>query len=243
MKIPTIEEMLKAGMHFGHRTSKWHPKMEPFIFIVRKGIHIINLVKTQKLLNEALEYLKKSTSEGKIILLVGTKTQVKKVLKKVAEEVGAPYVSEHWLGGFLTNFPVIRNLIRKYKDLLEKRTTGKLDKYTKKERLDFDRKIIKLEINVGGLANLTKVPDIVFIWDIKKERTALAEANKKHIPVVAVCDTNTNPTGIDYIIPANDDATKSIRLIMDVVKEAILEGKTVVANQVVQTSTSIKPKI
>lgn len=226
MKIPTIEEMLKSGMHFGHRTSKWHPKMEPFIFTSRRGVHIIDLTKTQKMLVDALGYLKKSASEGKVILLVGTKIQVKKTLKKVAEEAGVPYVSERWLGGFLTNFSVIRNLIRKYKDLTEKRSTGKLDKYTKKERLDFDREISKLETNVGGLVSLTKVPDVIFIWDVKKEKTAFAEAKKKNIPVIAVCDTNVNPDGIDYIIPANDDATKGIKLVLGLVKDAIVEGKT-----------------
>jgi len=226
MKIPTIEEMLKAGMHFGHRTSKWHPKMEPFIFTSRKGVHIIDLTKTQKMLNEALSYLKKSASEGRVILLVGTKTQVKKTLKKTGEEINMPYVSEHWLGGLLTNFSIIRNLIRKFKDLSEKRASGKLNKYTKKERLDFDREIAKLETNVGGLVNLIKTPDVIFIWDIKKEKTALAEANKKKIPVVAICDTNVNPSGVDYIIPANDDASKAIKLILNLVKEAIVEGKT-----------------
>ncbi|MEK7202794.1 MAG: 30S ribosomal protein S2 [Patescibacteria group bacterium] len=231
MKIPTIEEMLKAGMHFGHRASRWHPKMKSFIFTSRKGVHIIDLIKTEKLLIEALEYLKKSVQEGKVILLVGTKTQVKKILKKVAEEAGMPYVAEHWLGGFLTNFSVIRNLIRKYKDLLEKRAAGKLDKYTKKERLEFDHEIAKLEISVGGLASLTKTPDVIFIWDIKHEKTALAEARKKCIPVVAVCDTNVNPTGVDYIIPANDDAAKSVKLIINLIKEAILEGKTNVDNK------------
>jgi small subunit ribosomal protein S2 len=226
MKIPTVEEMLKAGMHFGHRTSKWHPKMEPFIFGSSKGVHIIDLRKTQAMLGVALEYLKKQAAEGKTILLVGTKMQVKNTLKKTAEEAGVPYVSSKWLGGFLTNFAIIRNLIRKFKDLSEKRAGGKLDKYTKKERLDFDRQIAKLETNVGGLVSLTKTPDIIFIWDIKKEKTAFTEAMKKKIPVVAVCDTNTNPDGVKYIIPANDDASRGIKLVMNLVKEAILEGKS-----------------
>jgi small subunit ribosomal protein S2 len=225
MTQPSIEEMLKAGMHFGHRTSKWHPKMEPFIFGSRKGVHIIDLRKTQKMLAVALEYLKKQASEGKAILFVGTKMQVKNTLKKTAEEIGMPYVSSKWLGGFLTNFAVIRNLVRKYKDLVEKRNSGKLDKYTKKERLDFDREISKLETNVGGLVSLTKTPDVIFIWDIKKEKTAFQEAMKKKIPIVAVCDTNVNPDGVKYIIPVNDDATKGIKLVMNLVKEAILEGK------------------
>ena len=225
MEIPSIEQMLKAGMHFGHRTSKWHPGMEPFIFTSRKGVHIIDLTKTQKKLEEALNYLKKIASENKQILLIGTKVQVKKPLKNVAEEVGMPYVAERWLGGFLTNFDVIRGLIKKYKDLTEKKQAGKLEKYTKKEQLNFDREITKLETSVGGLKNLTKVPDVIFIWDIKKEKTALTEAKKKNIPVVAVCDTNVNPKNVNYIIPANDDATKTIKLILNLVKEAIAEGK------------------
>jgi small subunit ribosomal protein S2 len=225
MEIPSIEQMLKAGMHFGHRTSKWHPGMEPFIFTSRKGVHIIDLTKAQTKLEEALNYLKKIASENKQILLVGTKVQVKKPLKKVAEETGMPYAVERWLGGFLTNFEVIRGLIRKYKDLTEKKAAGKLEKYTKKEQLNFDREIAKLETSVGGLKNLTKVPDVIFIWDIKKEKTALTEAKKKNIPVVAVCDTNVNPKNVNYIIPANDDATKTIKLILNLVKEAILEGK------------------
>src|SRR3989344_9549212 len=231
MKTSSIEEMLKAGMHFGHRTSKWHPKMEPFIFGSRKSIHIIDLRKTQTRLTLALEYLKKQASEGKSILLVGTKMQVKNALKKIAMEINMPYVSERWLGGFLTNFAVIRNLVKKFKDLVEKRSSGKLDKYTKKERLDFDREIAKLETNVGGLVSLTKTPDVIFIWDIKKEKTAFAEALKKKIPVVAVCDTNVNPDGVKYIIPANDDATNGIKLVMELVKEAILEGRAMSANK------------
>jgi len=225
MEIPSIEQMLKAGMHFGHRTSKWHPGMEPFIFTSRKGVHIIDLTKTQKKLEEALNYLKKIASENKQILLIGTKVQVKKPLKNVAEEVGMPYVAERWLGGFLTNFDVIRGLIKKYKDLTEKKQAGKLEKYTKKEQLNFDREITKLETSVGGLKNLTKVPDVIFIWDIKKEKTALTEAKKKNIPVVAICDTNVNPKNVNYIIPANDDATKTIKMVLNLVKEAITEGK------------------
>jgi small subunit ribosomal protein S2 len=226
VKIPTIEEMLKAGMHFGHRTSKWHPKMDPFIFGQRNNVHIINLTKSQKMLGAALDFVKKTTKEGGIILFVGTKTQVKKTIKNTAEEIGMPYITEKWLGGCLTNFNVIKRSIKKYNDLLQKKQAGKLDKYTKKERLDFDREIDRLELRVGGLSQLTKIPDAIFIWDIKKEKTALSEAKKKHIPIIAVCDTNVNPEGIDYVIPANDDATKTIKLILGLVKEAVLEGKS-----------------
>lgn len=224
-KIPTIEEMLKAGMHFGHRTSKWHPKMAPFIFTSRNGVHIIDLTKTAQKLEEALNFIKKNVSEGKAVLFVGTKDQVKAEMKAMSIEAGVPYVTEKWLGGFLTNFPVIKKLIKKYKDLQEKKMTGKLDKYTKKERLDIDREISKLEARVGGLVDLNKIPDVMFIWDIKKEKTALAEAKKKNIPVVAVCDTNVNPDGIDYIIPANDDASKTIKLVLNSIKEAVLEAR------------------
>ncbi len=224
-KLPTIEEMLKAGMHFGHRTSKWHPKMKPYIFTERNGIHIIDLAKSRELLGEAAEFLKKSAAEGKSILMVGTKLQVKKNLKAAAEEAGVAYVSEKWLGGLITNFPVMRKLIRNYKDLLEKKEAGKLDKYTKKEKLEFDREISRLETKVGGLVSLTKIPDIIFIWDIKKEKTALAEAAKRNIPIVAICDTNANPAKVDYVIPSNDDATKTVKLVLNSIKEAIIEGK------------------
>jgi small subunit ribosomal protein S2 len=224
-KIPTIEEMLKVGMHFGHRTSKWHPKMEPFIFGERNGVHIIDLSKSQKMLAIALDFMKKLSSESKVILFVGTKAQVKSELKKAAIEAGMPYVSGKWLGGCLTNFAIIKKSIRRYLDLTRKKETGELKKYTKKEQLEFDREIEKLELRVGGLVSLTKVPDAVFIWDIKNDATAVEESKKKNIPVIAVCDTNVNPTNVNYIIPSNDDATKAIKLVMGLVAEAVLEGK------------------
>jgi len=229
-KIPSLEEMLKAGMHFGHRTSKWHPNMGPFIFGQRNNVHIIDLVKTRKMLGEALDFVKRNAAGGKSILLVGTKTQAKKTIKKTGEEADMPYVAEKWLGGCLTNFGVIRKSIKKYNDLLRHKQEGKLDKYTKKEQLEFDREIDRLEAKVGGLAKLTKVPDAIFIWDVKKEKTALSEAKKKNIPIIAVCDTNVNPEGISYVIPANDDAVKTIKLVLNLVKEAIKEGKRGIKN-------------
>jgi len=224
-KIPTIEEMLKAGMHFGHRTSKWHPKMEPFIFTQRDGVYIIDLIKSRKMLESALEFIKKFASEGKTIMFVGTKMQAKKIIKNLGLETGMPYVSEKWMGGCLTNFLVIKKLIKKYNDLLADKDAGRLNKYTKKERLDLDKEMAKLEIKVGGLVNMNKLPDAIFIWDIKTNNTAVTEAKKKNIPIIAVCDTNVNPTGINYVIPANDDATKTIRLLLNTVKETIKEGK------------------
>ncbi len=231
VKIPSIEEMLKAGMHFGHSTSKWHPKMEPFIFGQRGGVHIIDLIKTQRMLAEALGFIEKMASEGKIILFVGTKSQVKEPMKKMAEEVGMPYVVGKWLGGGLTNFPVIKRSIKRYIDLSKQREEGKLKKYTKKEQLDFDREIEKLETRVGGLVDLHKLPDALFVWDIKKEKTAILEAKKKNIPVIAICDTNVNPKDIKYIIPSNDDATKTIKLVLGLIKEAILSGKKIKNNK------------
>ena len=224
-KIPTIEEMLKAGMHFGHRTSKWHPKMAPFIFGQRNGVHIIDLVKSRKMLESSIEFIKKFASEGKIILFVGTKMQAKKAIKNTAKELDMPYITERWLGGTLTNFLVIKKLIKKYQEMVNDRESGQLKKYTKKEQLEFDRNISKLEMKVGGLTNLTRLPDLILIWDIKSEKTALVEARKKNIPVVATCDTNVDPTNVNYIIPCNDDATKTIKMILKIVKEAVQDGK------------------
>jgi small subunit ribosomal protein S2 len=225
MTTPSIEQMLKAGMHFGHQTSKWHPKMEPFIFTKRNGVHIIDLVKSRKMLETALDFMQKFAAEGKTILFVGTKMQAKGIIKEAALEAGMPYVTEKWMGGTMTNFSIIKKLIKKFKDLNQDKVSGKLVKYTKKEQLEFDREIQRLDIKVGGLVNLVKMPDAIFIWDIRKEKTAITEAVKMNIPVIAICDTNTNPTNVNYVIPSNDDATKTIKLVMNSVKEAIAEGK------------------
>ncbi|MCK5061444.1 30S ribosomal protein S2 [Candidatus Parcubacteria bacterium] len=226
MTIPSIEQMLKAGMHFGHQTSKWHPKMEPFIFTQRNKVHIIDLVKSKRMLANAMDFINKFSSEGKLILFVGTKMQVKQPLKNLAVDIEMPYVMGKWLGGTLTNFSVIKRMIKKYEDLVSDKKAGKLDKYTKKEQLELARETKKLEERVGGLVRLTRLPDALFIWDIKTERTAVVEARKKNIPIIAVCDTNVNPDNINYVIPSNDDATKTIKLILGVVKEAVKEGKT-----------------
>lgn len=225
LKSPSVVEMLEAGMHFGHRTFKWHPKMKQYIFEARKGIHIIDLEKTKVKLEEALALIARFASEGKIILFVGTKNQVKVPLEEAAKAMGMPYVSQHWLGGTLTNFSIIRNSIRLFQDLTEKKNLGKLEKYTKKERLNFDRRISKLSQTVGGLVGMNRTPDAIFIWDIKHEETALAEAKKKRIPIIAVCDTNVNPDGIDYVIPANDDASKAIVMIMKIIEDVVTEAK------------------
>lgn len=230
INIPKIEDMLKAGMHFGHRTNRWHPKMKQFIFTQKNGLYIIDLRKTQEKLREALEFLAKLIAESKSILFVGTKSQVATPLKKMAEETGQPYIVGKWLGGYLTNFAVVKKSVKKYLDLIEKRETGKLEKYTKKERLDFDREIERLEMRVGGLTSLNKLPDALFVWDIKEEETAVREARQKNIPIIAICDTNVNPEEVNYPIPANDDSTKTIRLVLETVKDALLEGKKNIKN-------------
>lgn len=217
--------MLKAGTHFGHRTNRWHPKMKQFIFTSKNGIYIIDLKKTQEQLEIALNFMAKLVSEGKSILFVGTKNQVSEPLKKMATEIGQPYIVGKWLGGYLTNFAVVKKSVKKYLDLIEKKETGKLEKYTKKERLNFDREIKKLEMRVGGLTSLNKMPDALFVWDIKEEETAIREAQQKNIPIVAICDTNVNPEEVTYAIPANDDSTKTISIILDAISLAILEAK------------------
>ncbi len=225
VKIPKLEDMLKAGMHFGHRTNRWHPKMGQFVFTSKNGIYIIDLKKTQEQLEKALEFMTKLVSEGKSILFVGTKNQVSEPLKKMATEIGQPYIVGKWLGGYLTNFLVVKKSVKKYLDLIEKREGGKLEKYTKKERLNFDREIKKLEMRVGGLTSLNKLPDALFVWDIKEEETAIKEAKQKNIPIVAICDTNVNPEEVTYPIPANDDSTKTIKIVLEAIKDSILEVK------------------
>ncbi len=227
MNIPKLEEMMKAGMHFGHRTNRWHPKMEPFIFTKKNGIYIINLEKAQEQLKKALEFMIKLTKEDKTILFVGTKKQVKNSMKKMAEEAKVPYITGKWLGGFLTNFNVIKKSIKKYQDLINDRESGRLNKYTKKEKLDFDREIKRLEERVGGLVGLTKLPDAIFIWDIKEEKTAVAEAIQLNIPIIAICDTNVNPELVTYPIPANDDATKTVDLILDTIMSNLINAKNI----------------
>lgn len=224
--IPDLLTMLKSGVHFGHQTGKRHPKMEPYIFTVKSGFHIINLEKTQKLLKEALGFVAKIVANGGTILFLSTKKQAQPIIAKYAKECEMPYVNERWLGGTFTNFVEIKKIIKKFTDLKKKKATGELDKYTKKERLEFDREIEKLERMVGGIENLTKIPDAVFVCGIKKEKTAVQEAIKKNIPIVGMCDTNIDPTKITYPIPANDDAVKSIELITSLVFEAINEGLT-----------------
>ena len=215
------EEMLKAGLHFGHKTSKTHPKMKPYISGMRNTIHLIDVAKTQEKLDAALSFLKGLKSEQKVILLVGTKIQIRTFVVETAKELSFPYVSERWIGGTLTNFETIQKRSEFLKELEEKRTEGELEKYTKKERLQFDRQIADLESKFGGIKNLEKVPNAIFVFDIDENRLAVNEAKKMGIPVVGIVDTNINPEDIDYPIPANDDAVSSVKYILNKVVEAL----------------------
>ncbi len=223
--IPSMVDMLKAGMHFGHKTSRWHPKMGTYIFGARKGVHIINLEETTKYLEAALETAKGIAARGGVILFVGTKPQAQEVIKKSAEAVNMPYVINRWLGGTLTNFEQIKKTLKRMAMLKDQAEKGELKKYTKKEQIMLGREVVDMEHKLGGMQNVTKVPDAIFIIDVRSEKTALKEANVMGIPVIALCDTNVNPDGVSKIIPGNDDALKSIELVCQLMSDAIKEGK------------------
>jgi len=225
MKNPSILEMLQAGVHFGHQVSRWHPKMKKFIFTQRNGIHVIDLEKTAEVLKEVLPKVKQMAAEGKVILFVTTKPQTKEILKKAATECEMPYLVDRWIGGMLTNFNEINKLIKKYNELKEKQTKGELNQYTKKEQLEIAKELEKMDTYLAGLSTLNKLPDAIFIPSVQREKTTMVEANKEEIDVIGICDTNANPDKVTYPIPANDDAVKSIELMVSLVAEAIKEGK------------------
>lgn len=243
-KTPTLTELLEAGAHFGHQASRWHPKMADFIFGERGGVHVINLEKTQEKLEEALTFLRDVASRGGTVLFIGTKSQAKPYVKAAAEACGMPFVTERWLGGTLTNFKQIRDTVDRYLKLKEQQKKGELEKYTKLERLMISREIDEYDEKVGGISTLTKKPVAVFITDIRFDKTALMEASVCGIPVVGVCDTNVNPSKVDHVIPMNDDAVRAIELVVDVVAEAIKEGKAnpAKAAEPVKNVKNIKPK-
>ncbi|MGB9743197.1 MAG: 30S ribosomal protein S2 [Minisyncoccales bacterium] len=220
-----INEMTQAGLCLGHQTSYFHPKMKPYISGIKNNIHLIDLTKTIEKLKEALIFIKQLVSENKILLLVGTKIPARELIKSLASECGLPYVTERWVGGTLTNFPVIKKRIDYFNNLEEKRNKGELDKYTKKEKALFDKELKNLEIKFAGIKNLTTLPDAVFVVDIKKDAAAVTEARKKGIKVIAIVDTNANPELVDFPIPTNDDAISSVKYILDKVKEVIIKAK------------------
>ena len=233
MKIPTEKELLKAGVHFGHKTLSWHPKMSDFIFGQKNNVHIIDLEKTRKKITEALEYIKNiiakdesDPNQDNQILFVGTKIQAKKIIKEYAQSINMPYVNTKWLGGTLTNFKVIHNLVKKLNDLEKQAEQDDYSKkYTKKERLEFKSEMERLTKMIEGIRHMPKLPKAIFIASARDEKTAVKEANLKNIPSIAIVDSNADPTKITYPIPGNDDAVKSIELITSLVTETIKASK------------------
>lgn len=219
-----IQDLLKSGVHFGHLTKKWNPKMAPYIFMKKNGVHIIDLYKTIIKIKEASVYLKNISSSGKKILFVCTKKQGKFIVADYANNLGMPHVTERWLGGFLTNLSTIRKAVKKMNNIDRKKKDGTYDVLSKKERLLINRSQAKLNKNLGSISSMNHIPAALFIIDIKKEHIALSEAQKLNIPVFGIVDTNSNPLEVDYPIPANDDSSKSIGLIMSYINKIILEG-------------------
>ena len=220
----TFDQLLEAGCHFGHLKRKWNPAMAPYIYMERNGIHIIDLNKTAIKIDEAAEALKNIVKSGRKVLFVATKKQGQEIVSQKAQEVGMPYVTERWMGGMLTNFPTIRKAVKKMSNIDKMMTDGTFDNISKRERLQITRQREKLEKNLGSIVDLTRLPSALFVVDVMKEHIAVAEANRLGIPVFGIVDTNSNPNNIDFVIPANDDATKAIDVILGAVCEAIKEG-------------------
>jgi small subunit ribosomal protein S2 len=221
----TMRQMLEAGVHFGHQTRYWSPKMRPFIFGERNKIHIINLEQTLPMFNDAMNYIGSVVGNGGSVMMVGTKRSASKLIKEAAERAGTPYVNHRWLGGMLTNYKTVKNSIKRLKELDTQLVEGQNKRLNKKESLTLDRERIKLERSLGGIKNMQGLPDVLFVVDVKSEYIAVSEANKLGIPVVAVVDTNCLPDGIDYVIPGNDDAIRAIRLYTESVADTIINAR------------------
>jgi small subunit ribosomal protein S2 len=224
MSKVTFDELLDAGVHFGHLKRKWHPNMAPYIFSETKGIHIIDLNKTIMKLEEAAAAIKQVARSGKKIMFVATKKQAKEILEERVKATGMPFVTERWPGGMLTNFATIRKAVRKMNNIDKMKNDGTFNTLSKREKLQVDRQRAKLEKNLGSISDLTRLPAAIFVIDIKKEHIAVAEAKRLSIPTFAMVDTNSDPTEVDFPIPANDDASKSIAKILDVICGAVMEG-------------------
>lgn len=219
-----MKELLEAGAHFGHQTKRWNPKMKPFIYGVRNGIHIIDLSKTLPMAVKAFEFVKEKVANGEDVLFVGTKRQSQDIIREEAERCGMYHVCQRWLGGTLTNFKTMKASIDRLKDLQTKKADGTFEVLSKKENLQIDREIEKLEKSLGGIKTMTHIPGVIFLVDPKKEKIALHEANTLYIPIVAMGDTNCDPDGIDYLIPSNDDSIRAIRLVVAGIANAVMAG-------------------
>jgi len=225
MPVVSMKELLESGVHFGHRTHKWHPKMKPFIFTERNSIHIIDLQKTVNSLEEAFTVVRDTAAAGGTVLFIGTKRQAQDTIQLEANRCGMPYVTARWLGGTLTNWRTIRQRINELERLERMRDRGEFAGFTKKEALGMTRKIERLEMLLGGIRKMAKIPELLFVVDVRREDTSIHEANLLDIPVVAMVDTNCDPSNIDYIIPSNDDAIRAIKLVVGKIADAVLEGK------------------
>jgi small subunit ribosomal protein S2 len=223
--VVSMKALLESGVHFGHRINKWNPNMRPFIFTERNGIHIIDLQQTVKAINVAYGLVRDTVAQGGTLLFVGTKRQAQETIKEEAIRCGMPYVTERWLGGMLTNWVTIYKRIQELERLEKLRDTGEINRLTKKEGLMIEREINRLSIRLSGVRNIKDVPNLVFVVDVSREETAVHEANLTHIPVIALVDTNCDPRGVDYVIPSNDDAIRAIKLLVNKIAEAVLEGK------------------
>jgi small subunit ribosomal protein S2 len=233
----SMREMLEAGVHFGHQTRFWNPKMAPYIFGHRNKIHIINLEKTLPMFEEAAKFVRQLVANGGTVLMVGTKRQSRDILIEEATRAGVPYVSTRWLGGMLTNFKTVKSSIKRLKDMQTQREAG-LDHMSKKEQLTFVRELEKLEKDIGGIQDMTALPDAIFVIDVGFHKIAISEANKLGIPLVGVVDTNHSPQGIDYIIPGNDDSAKAVALYARGIADAIIEGRNNAEAELVKTVTA-----
>ncbi|RTL54909.1 MAG: 30S ribosomal protein S2 [Rhodocyclaceae bacterium] len=233
MSNTTMRQMLEAGVHFGHQTRFWNPKMAPYIFGHRNKIHIVNLEKTLVKYNEAMAFLKKLAAKKGTVLFVGTKRQAREIIAEEAQRAGMPFVDERWLGGMLTNFKTVKVSIKRLKELEQMTEDGSFEKLTKKEALTLQRELDKLRKAIGGIKDMGGLPDAIFLVDVGYHKIAVTEANKLGIPVVGVVDTNHSPEGLDYLIPGNDDSSRAIRLYARGAADAILEGKTQSLNEVV----------
>ena len=225
MAVVAMKQLLEAGVHFGHQTRRWDPKMAEYIFQARNGIHIIDLQKTSKKIDEAYAFLKEQVEEGKTVLFVGTKKQAQECVKEAAEKSGMYYVDQRWLGGMLTNFETIKARVQRLKNLETMQEDGTFDVLPKKEVILLKKEMEKLERNLGGIKNMEEIPGVIFLVDPKKEHIAVLEAKKLGIPVIGLVDTNCNPEEVDYAIPGNDDAIRAVKLITDVMANAIIEGR------------------
>jgi small subunit ribosomal protein S2 len=235
----TMKALLETGVHFGHRTRKWNPKMNGYIFTERNGIHIIDLQQTLRTIKEAYELVRDTVADSGTILFVGTKRQAQETIAREAERCAMPYVNERWLGGTMTNWQTIRERIEYLEELEERRDEGEFDLLTKKEALTLHREIEKLNIRLGGIRIMDDLPDLLFVVDVMREYTAVHEANILHIPVIAMVDTNADPDLIDYVIPANDDAIRAIKLVTGVMADAVLEGKAMRKEEFVEEPAEV----